>query len=171
MSAQIQFDSKQSKTAWRSLTDQSIDSSSTSVEASASVVVVDDDPQILELVSRMVVRLGYRCTTAADELDALFYLKNNHHKLLITDYDMPFMDGFQLAEQVKRLNSSTKVIVMTGHSETVLKAGRMGSTNVDGLLIKPFGLNAMREKIEEVFRPHRSDGANQPNPRFCGKGF
>ena len=64
-----------------------------------------------------------------------------------------------------------KVIVMTGHSEAVLKAGRMGSTNVDGLLIKPFGLNAMREKIEEVLRPHRSDGANQPNPQFCGKDF
>lgn len=141
--------------------DESDDSSNIGVAAtandifldrdSARVIVVDDDPEILQLVGKMVALLGYRCTTAVDALDALLYVKKIYYDLIITDYDMPFMNGFQLAEQVKRMNSSIKVIVMTGHCEAVLDGGKIESTNVDGLLFKPFNLQAMREKIEEVF--------------------
>jgi len=119
---------------------------------SIRAIVVDDDPPVLHLVSRMIVRLGYRCTAAADAIDALFHLNNTYHNLMITDYEMPFMDGLQLAEHIKRLHGSTKVILMTGHCAADLKRRMAGSTYIDGFLFKPFNLNVMRDKIQEVCR-------------------
>lgn len=119
---------------------------------SARIMVVDDDHQIVRLVAQMVAQLGYRSTTAGDALDALFHLNNAHHDLVITDYAMPFMDGVQLADQIKRRYRSTRVIVMTGQSEAVIRDRIKGSTSVDGLLLKPFNLNVMRETIAATIR-------------------
>ena len=118
------------------------------------VMVVDDDPQILKLVAQMVVRLGFRTTLAVDALDALYHLNQAFHDLVITDYDMPFMDGIQLADQIKRRHHMTKVIIMSGHHEAVIQERIGGLTIVDGLLFKPFNLNTMREKIEEINAAH-----------------
>lgn len=112
------------------------------------IMVVDDDPQILKLVAQMVVQLGYRSTATVDALDALFHLNKTHHDLVITDYGMPFMDGFQLADQIKRRHCMTKVIIMSGQCEAMLHDRMVGSVSVDGLLLKPFNLITMREKIE-----------------------
>ena len=114
------------------------------------VMVVDDDPQILKLVAQMVVHLGYRSTATVDALDALFHLNKTRHDLVITDYEMPFMDGFQLADQIKRRHTMTKVIIMSGQCEAMLHDRMIGSVSVDGLLLKPFNLITMREKIEAV---------------------
>jgi CheY-like chemotaxis protein len=118
----------------------------------ARVIVVDDDPPLLHVISQMIVGLGYRCTTAVDALDALFHLNQTYHSLVITDYDMPCMDGFQLAEHIKRIHDSTKVILMTGYCEVDLKQRLAESTCVDGFLFKPFNLNVMRDTILDVCR-------------------
>ncbi|HSO20664.1 MAG TPA: response regulator, partial [Desulfosarcina sp.] len=133
----------------------------------ARVMVVDDDPQVLKLVAQMVSRLGYRCTAAVDALDALFQLNQTPHELVITDVDMPFMDGFQLAAQIKRNHCLTKVILMTGQSEAAVRERMAGSTTVDGLLFKPFNLQVMREKIAAVGGDRfRETGPPRPHP--CG---
>jgi len=122
-----------------------------SVETDAiRIMVVDDDPPILKLIAQMVVRLGYGATAVADALDALFHLNNARHDLVITDFNMPFMDGLQLADQIKRRHCMTKIIVMSGLDEAILQDRLAGSLSVDGLLWKPFNLKTMREKIDEV---------------------
>lgn len=78
---------------------------------------MDDNPDILKLVSKMATHLGYRPTIAEDGVDALYYLTRGHYDLVITDYDMPFIDGYQLAEQIREKHFGTKVIIMAGHSE------------------------------------------------------
>ena len=93
---------------------------------------------------------GYDHSTASDALDALFYLNQSDHEVVITDFDMPFMDGVQLADQLKRLRAQTKVILMTGHCEAEIKERMVACVSVDGLLFKPFKLDVMRAMIEEV---------------------
>lgn len=112
------------------------------------VLIVDDDPIVLELVSGMALRLGYHPTTAKDAVDALFFLTRTHYDLVITDYDMPSMNGFQLAQQIKKKYFKTRVIIMTGHCEQDIENSIFESGIVDGLLLKPFNLKIMREKIE-----------------------
>ena len=112
------------------------------------ILIVDDDPNILKLVSKMAACLGYHPTNAEDAVDALFYLTRTHYDLVLTDYDMPVMDGYQLADQIKEKYFGTRVIIMTGHCGTDVEDMLDGSSIVDGLLLKPFNLKTMQEKIE-----------------------
>ena len=118
------------------------------------ILIVDDDPVILKLVSKMAARLGYQPTVAEDGVDALYYLTRAHYDLVITDYDMPFIDGFQLADKIKEEHFGTRVIIMTGHREEDAKDMLDGSGIVDGVLLKPFNLKTLKEKIEMVVYPH-----------------
>ena len=164
MSAFVKRDSKLSTGSRQSLKAPNAGCSTTGVSQpmddrsmdadSTRIMVVDDDPRILKLVAQMVVRLGYRSTAVGDALDALYHLNQTFHDLVITDYDMPFMNGIQLADQIKRRHCMTKVIIMSGQCEAVIQERISGLTNVDGLLFKPFNLNIMREKIEEVSAVH-----------------
>ena len=117
------------------------------------ILIVDDDPVILKLVARMAVNLGYRTTVAEDGVDALYYLTKEHYDLVITDYDMPFIDGYQLADQIKEKHFRTRVIIMTGHCEKEVEDLLDGSGIADGLLLKPFNLKSLKEKIEMAIQP------------------
>ena len=117
------------------------------------ILIVDDDPVILKLVAKMAAGLGYRPTIAEDGVDALYYLTKAHYDLVITDYAMPFIDGYQLADQIKENHFGTRVIIMTGHCEKAVEDLLGGSGIVDGLLLKPFNLKTMKEKIELAMQP------------------
>ena len=73
---------------------------------------------------------------------------------MITDYDMPFMDGNQLANQIKEKHFGTRVIIITGHCVREVTDLLDGSGIVDGLLLKPFSLEDIKEKIDMVGYPH-----------------
>jgi DNA-binding NtrC family response regulator len=112
------------------------------------VLVVDDDPNILEMVAKMTVCLGYRTASCQEAVDALSCLGKAYFKLVITDYDMPFMDGLELADQIKKKYLSTRVIMMTGHGPGTIRDLVAGSNAIDGLLFKPFNLQSLKESIE-----------------------
>ena len=115
-------------------------------------LIVDDDPDLLKLVSRMVAYLGYDPCPVGDAMDALYYLNQKPFDYVLTDYRMPFLDGCQLAEQIKNKNTGTKVILMTGHCGKTLQRMLDASDAVDGLLIKPFDLATLKGKIEATDR-------------------
>ncbi len=117
---------------------------------SLRILVVDDDPNILNLVAKMVTRLGHHPTVAEDGMHALLYLGEAHHHLVITDYKMPFMDGYQLAARIKARYCGTRVIVMTGHCEEEITPKLNRSRGADAFLLKPFNLNTLNEKITSL---------------------
>ena len=121
--------------------------------AASRILIVDDNPEILTLVAKMAAHLGYRPTIAEDGVDALYFLTREHYDLVITDYDMPFIDGYQLADQIKEKHFGTRVIIMTGRCEKEVEDLLDGSGIVDGLLLKPFNLKTMKEKIEKALQP------------------
>ncbi len=114
------------------------------------IMIVDDDPVILELVSRMAAQIGYCPTPVKNGRDAQNYLAKDYYDLVITDYDMPLLNGYQLADQIKEKHFRTKVIIMTGNCERSVLDMLNGSGVVNGLLLKPFDLKTMKEKIEMV---------------------
>jgi CheY-like chemotaxis protein len=116
------------------------------------ILIVDDDPTILMLVSSMVRHLGYRPKTALNGMDALFHLGRSGFKLIITDYEMPLMNGLDLARQIKMKLMDTLVIIMTGNQDDDLVSDIEASGVVAGLLLKPFNLNTLRETIETATR-------------------
>ena len=117
------------------------------------VLVVDDDAECLKLVSKMVSHLGDQPTMAFNGADALDHLFHANYDLVITDYEMPILDGGQLADQIKKRYMGTRIIMMTGHWEGDVD-NLLGAGVVDGLLFKPFSLNTLQQKIKLVCQGH-----------------
>ena len=120
---------------------------------SRHILVVDDDIRLLELVSKMVSCIGDQPTMAFNGADALDHLSCANYDLVITDYEMPIIDGGQLADQIKKLYIGTRIIMMTGHLEGDVE-DLLGARVVDGLLLKPFSLKTLQEKIKMVCQLH-----------------
>jgi two-component system cell cycle response regulator CpdR len=80
-----------------------------------SVLVVDDDPSVLEVIADMLEDLGCNVISAGSGADALDHLKRNDQiSILITDINMPGMDGHELTERAKRIRPELKVLHLSG---------------------------------------------------------
>ena len=114
------------------------------------VLIVDDNACVLSLTAELLDHLGYQTATAEEGIGALCQLKAAHYDILLTDFEMPGMDGYELAEAAKRHCFGIKVILMTGHCTDELAARIGASTTVDGFLSKPFDLKTVREMLKQV---------------------
>lgn len=82
------------------------------------VLVVDDEPLILDVTASMLEDLGCEVVTAASGNDALQKLSLDRRiEILITDLNMPGMGGYELAERAKRMRERLKVIVLSGREK------------------------------------------------------
>jgi len=101
------------------------------------ILVLDDEPGITMLCSRLLKRAGYEVVAFTEAAPAFEHLRANSINLLLVDIRMPQIDGFEVIDQAKKLQPDIAVLVMTGFGtvETAIQALRQG---VDGLLLKPF---------------------------------
>jgi CheY-like chemotaxis protein len=80
-----------------------------------TVLVVDDEPLVLEVIATMLEDLGCRVVTATTAVEALSKLSADQQiSILITDVNMPGMSGYELAEAASRKRSGLQVIVLSG---------------------------------------------------------
>ena len=121
--------------------------------ASIHVLVVDDQMSIRSLVRSGLNQLGVvHIAEAADGVDAMKSLLLNPVHLVISDFNMPNMDGLALLKAVRANppTSKTAFIMLTGRAdrELVQKAVQFG---VNNYLVKPFHVQVLKGKIEQVF--------------------
>lgn len=115
------------------------------------IFVVDDEPGIALLCNRLLTRAGYQVKTETSPRAAIELFKEQHIDLLLVDIRMPEVDGFEVIQNLKRLQPDAAVLIMTGHGtvETAIRALRQG---VDGLLLKPFGQSSeLIEAVKQAF--------------------
>ena len=80
-----------------------------------TVLVVGDDDSLLEVIANMLVDLGCQVVCAASGSDALDQLRRNEQiSILITDINMPGMDGHELAERAQRVSPELKILQLSG---------------------------------------------------------
>jgi CheY-like chemotaxis protein len=113
---------------------------------SCKVLLVDDEPSILTVLHWAVQDLGCLVTSAHGGQAALDKLCKETFDILITDLLMPDLDGFFLLKMAKKLAPRMKIIVMTGSPELLPHVLGIGC-RLDGLLVKPFGLNKLKRAI------------------------
>jgi len=99
-----------------------------------SVLVVDDDPNIVKTYKLVLESVGYRVDTARNGVEAIFKSKKVHHDLIIIDMNLPDMLGNQLAEQMRKEKPDIKIIMITGYSSYV---EQLNEFNIDEMLMKP----------------------------------
>ena len=86
---------------------------------SKKILVVDDDELLLDAMSQMLFRLGYSVTVANDGEKGLSLFLRRQCDIVLTDFDMPGLDGISLAFRIKEMAPDTLVILMTspgGHT-------------------------------------------------------
>jgi DNA-binding response OmpR family regulator len=112
-------------------------------------LVIDDNQVIRQYVAAMLIRLGYQVDTAENKLDVLSKLTTCPYDLVVTDLEMPDMNGFHLAVTVKTESQATKVIIMTGrYAGDCMEM--MDTGWADGWIFKPFGMDDLRSKLEAL---------------------
>ena len=119
-----------------------------------SALVVDDDHCLLEVVHQMMAALGFRVDAATGGIAAMRYLSQAKYDLVVTDLQMPDMDGYALSGWLKHKSKDTKVIVMTGSTHSnVVKYMKTGI--VDRWMFKPFSLTELAEIVGELVPTYR----------------
>jgi two-component system capsular synthesis sensor histidine kinase RcsC len=113
------------------------------------VLVVDDDDCLLQTVQQMVETLGFKADAANGGFAAMQCLSRARYDLMVTDLQMPDMDGYALSSWLNNKFKGTKVIVMTGMAPGDV-AGYMHTGIVDGWLFKPFSLNKLGSLLGEM---------------------
>ncbi len=101
------------------------------------VLVVDDEPSIRDLLSKMLALVDYTVDVAPDGQSALEHMRLGSYNLLITDLRMPGMDGISVIHAARRLQADLPVIIITGFS-TEASAIEAANLGVAGYLTKPF---------------------------------
>ena len=114
-----------------------------------SILAVDDNEQIRELLSIIIGNMGYRYVTAVDGLDALEKLEKDTFDLVITDIDMPRLNGIELIKRIVSDFDAVEVIAITGSRDRYGSADIVALGAID-LIYKPFDLDGITAKINQV---------------------
>ena len=115
------------------------------------VLVVDDVPDILLLLGKLVERMGYQVEMASCAADALEVLGQKEINLLITDWAMPGMNGGELIAVLKQETrwQDIPTVVLTGH-DTEMERGEASQAGCDCFLVKPVKRDALQHAINEL---------------------
>lgn len=123
------------------------------------ILVIDDEPSILNLVTSYLQAEGYKYYTASDGLSGLKAARANQPDLIVLDIMLPGMDGIEVLSQLRR-ESDVYVIMLTAKSEEMDKVIGL-SVGADDYLTKPFSPKELIARIKAALRRMRT-GINQP---------
>jgi DNA-binding response OmpR family regulator len=110
------------------------------------ILIVDDEPSIVDVMAQACTRDGHDVATSVSSLAALEYLGKNSIDLLITDIAMPSPDGLQLIREARAIQSNIMTLAMTGHVGpcTIADVQACGASD---LMYKPLRLEELRARI------------------------
>lgn len=115
------------------------------------MLIVEDDPATRRLYKFLLANVGYPVLEAEDGVAALDQLAQNRCDLVITDMNMPRMNGMELIKAIRRDYANTYVIMITafGTPDTEKQALRIGA---DDYLAKPFDFEELERRVRIFFQ-------------------
>ena len=133
------------------------------------VLIVDDDPDMLELLTRALERAGYRVDTARDGEAALDLIDADAPDLVVLDLMLPDVDGFEVCRRI-RLENQVPIIVLTARDEEedVMHGYRLG---VDDYMTKPFSVRLLVARVAAVLRRTSERNRRQRSERVQAGGL
>ena len=120
------------------------------------ILIVDDAGPVVVLCVNVLQALGYAVKGANRGETAVELLRKERFDLMVLDYKMPGMTGFDVYQQAKALYPDIAVVLVTGHGtpEVVTEANRLG---FDSILLKPFTSEELRGTVEKVLADRKQD--------------
>ncbi|MGH7535483.1 MAG: hybrid sensor histidine kinase/response regulator, partial [Gemmatimonadales bacterium] len=122
------------------------------------ILVVDDEPAVRELATATLTRFGYETLTAVDGAEALeiFSRRSTEIRLVITDLDMPNLDGPALANVLGRLGSPVGILFISGG--TAAQQGKLSLPPGANFLPKPFAIEDLLLRVSALLHPAAKTG-------------
>jgi two-component system cell cycle sensor histidine kinase/response regulator CckA len=122
------------------------------------VLIVDDDFSIRQFAERVLAEAGYFTSSASDGPEALKSFQNNGpFDVLLTDFDMPQMDGAELARQVRSAEPSVKVLYLTGYSDALFDKKFTKLWSDEAFLEKPCTADSLLEAVSVLLHRNLAD--------------
>jgi two-component system cell cycle sensor histidine kinase/response regulator CckA len=119
----------------------------------SEVLVVDDDPKVLNLMGGFLRGLGIEVRMARDGAEALQVFEAERPPLVITDLKMPGMDGLELMKAIKEASPQTEILIITAYADlgSAIQAVRQGAFDY---LPKPFHLETLGRRVTQALECH-----------------
>jgi len=119
-----------------------------------TILAVDDSPTIRKLVSMTMESQGYRVVVAADGIEALATLKQEHPDLILCDIAMPKLDGYQLCKIIKNSNDTKHIpVVMLSGKDGLFDRVRGKMAGCANYITKPFEPDLLISEVKKYVKP------------------
>lgn len=123
------------------------------------ILIVDDEPEVADVLAESLKRQGHRTTVVHSGADALKLLKTASPDAMFLDVSMPGMNGLDVMQQVKKMKPALAVVVITGHAtaDEIEDVKRLGAVDV---IQKPSALTHYHRAIERLRDPKEFSGGS-----------
>jgi len=128
---------------------ENLECSENETDKKLKILVVDDDENIREVLSDLLLLEGHQVLLAEEGEQALLIFEENQPDIIITDLGMPGISGWEVAKRMKKKDPTKKVIVISGWGASLQK-DQLEENCVDQILSKPFHLEQVKKVIDEV---------------------
>lgn len=115
------------------------------------ILIVEDDPSILQLYSIVLKKAGYDTIEAQNGIEAWNVIEKEHIDLVITDVMMPEMDGYEFVRLLRKTDSLLPVLMITAKEDFSSK-NKGFSLGIDDYMVKPVELNEMVLRVKALLR-------------------
>ncbi len=122
---------------------------------SATILIVDDEPEIRSSLSEILSEEKYSCRTAANGDEAINLINENDFDVVITDIKMPIRDGMEILKHCRNVSPQTSVIIITAYAtvETAIDALRKGAVDY---ILKPIDFDELLLRVKNVVKARKT---------------
>ncbi|GAU09235.1 response regulator [Desulfoplanes formicivorans] len=119
------------------------------------VLIVDDEPDLLETMVKRLNRRGLEVTGVDNGEKCLEYLRTNKTDVVVLDVKMPGRDGLEILEEIRKMHPFVQVLMLTGHAS--VRSGERGmALGAFDYMMKPVSIDELLEKIRQAWIKTRS---------------
>ena len=137
------------------------------MEEKKTILLVDDDPDILMVLKGNLKLSGYRVLTAGTAKEALEVCEKNEAELVVLDLVLPDMDGIQVCCRIREINETLPIVMLTARDSVVDKVLGL-ECGADDYVVKPFEFLELQARIKACLR--RREAPREKLPRRLERG-
>ena len=127
------------------------------------ILLVDDEPSIIELSRMYLERDGFRTVSAADGESALEMVERQQPALVVLDVMLPKLDGFEVCRRLRALQSDTAILMLTARDEDIDKILGL-ELGADDYLTKPFNPRELVARVKAILRRGEKKVSDETKP-------
>ncbi|MHC4269075.1 MAG: response regulator [Planctomycetota bacterium] len=124
------------------------------MDRQVKLLVVDDEFTMRHLIENVLKQEGYQVDVSSSGIEALKMMETCYYHMLLTDFNMPGIDGMELIRNAKKQNSEIRTIMISGNT-TIDIATPTLSQGIDNYIPKPFKIFDLKKTVKQTLYSHK----------------